>query len=179
MISLVVLFWMFVILFAVIGGTRGRTKEFLVALSAVVAIFLNTLLEEFVPNYNTMLAGINPNLQFFIRFGILAVITILGYITPSLPKLNAIKAVPPSRIRDVFWGLAFGALNGYLIFGTAWYYLHQAGYPFSIITAPDANSVIGAQALAMIDKLPPEILTPPGLYFAIAIAFVFVLGAFV
>ena len=49
MISLSVLFWMFVILFAIIGGMRGWAKEILVTAGAVVALFLVTIMETFIP----------------------------------------------------------------------------------------------------------------------------------
>ncbi len=37
MVSLIVIFWMYVILFAIIGGMRGWAKELLVTFSVILA----------------------------------------------------------------------------------------------------------------------------------------------
>ena len=47
MISLLVVFYMFLITFAIIGGLRGWAKELLVVFSVVLAFFLIFLLEKF------------------------------------------------------------------------------------------------------------------------------------
>ena len=44
MISLAVVFWMYVILFAIIGGMRGWAKEILVTFSVILALTFTTLL---------------------------------------------------------------------------------------------------------------------------------------
>ena len=49
MISLSVLFWIYVIMFALIGAMRGWAKEVLVTSGVIVALFLVTILETFVP----------------------------------------------------------------------------------------------------------------------------------
>jgi hypothetical protein len=45
--------------------------------------------------------------------------------------------------------------------------------------SPDPSLPGGAMTLNMIAKLPPAVLTPPGIYFALVIAFVIVIGAFI
>ena len=49
MMNIVYLFWMYVILFAVIGAMRGWAKELLVAFSVVTALALNHLLRTYLP----------------------------------------------------------------------------------------------------------------------------------
>ena len=41
MMSIVILFWMFVILFAIVGWMRGWAKELLVSFSVILALALN------------------------------------------------------------------------------------------------------------------------------------------
>ena len=45
MMSIVYIFWMYVILFAVIGAMRGWAKELLVAFSVITALAVILLLE--------------------------------------------------------------------------------------------------------------------------------------
>ena len=132
MISFFSLFWIFFALFAVIGATRGRTKEFIVSLSAIVGIFLNLLLETYVPFYRDLMLTAYPTTLFMMRSGILLAVVIMGYVTPSLPQviLRAQEVRPVGKVRNLFWGTALGALNGYLIVGSILFYLNSAGYPF-------------------------------------------------
>lgn len=53
MMSVVYIFWMYVILFGVIGAIRGWAKELLVAFSVVTALAVNLLLEKYVPLVKT------------------------------------------------------------------------------------------------------------------------------
>lgn len=181
MISIYALFWLLLVFFALIGATRGRTKEFIVSLSAVVGIFLNMLLETYLPIYRDLMETAFPTTLFLARSGIMILVVILGYITPSIPQImvRSEEFRPISRLRNLIWGLAFGGLNGYLIIGSIWYFLDAAHYPFAFMLPPDPSYPAGIAALNMVNKLPPALLTPPGIYFAIVIAFVIVLGAFI
>ncbi|HEX9330290.1 MAG TPA: hypothetical protein VF896_00300, partial [Anaerolineales bacterium] len=49
MMSIVYLFWMFVILFAIVGGMRGWAKELLVSFSVILALALNHVLRRYIP----------------------------------------------------------------------------------------------------------------------------------
>ncbi len=49
MVSLIVVFWMYVVLFAIIGGMRGWAKELLVTFSVILALTFTTLLSSYVP----------------------------------------------------------------------------------------------------------------------------------
>ncbi len=106
MISFFSLFWIFFALFAVIGATRGRTKEFIVSLSAIVGIFLNLLLETYVPFYRNIVLSTNPTTLFIMRAGVLLVVVIMGYVTPTLPQvvLRTEGLRPVSRLRNLFLG---------------------------------------------------------------------------
>jgi hypothetical protein len=181
LISFFSLFWIFFALLAVIGATRGRTKEFIVSLSAIVGIFLNLLLETYVPFYRNLLATSSPAAVFLMRSGVLLAVVMMGYITPALPQviIRTEGMRPVGRIRNLFWGTALGALNGYLIVGSILFYLNAAGYPFPFMLAPDPSLPGGALTLNMISRLPPSVLTPPTIYFAVVIAFVIVIGAFI
>jgi len=54
MMSIVFVFWSYVIVFAVIGLLRGWAKELLVSFSVIIALALNYLLRSYVPIVNKM-----------------------------------------------------------------------------------------------------------------------------
>ena len=176
MISLSVLFWMFVILFAMIGAMRGWAKEILVTSGVIVAIFVITILESFVPFIRDSLT---PESSFWVRIAVLAVMTFFGYQGPNIPRLVESGKFIRDRFQDVLLGIFLGAVNGYMIFGTAWSYLAEAGYPFNWISAPDSVTEAGLKALSLIEILPPQWLVTPLIYIAVAIAFVFILVVFI
>jgi hypothetical protein len=175
MVGLTVMFWMFVILFAIIGAMRGWAKELMVTFSVVLGIFIITLLEQFVP---ILKAGLGEVPQFWVRTIIFTALVFFGYQTPNIKAIAGARFAR-ERLQDVLLGLIIGALNGYLVVGTLWYYMDQAGYPFvPYFTAPNLNEPMGRAAEQLIARLPPVFLQPPWLYFAVALAFLFVVVVF-
>ncbi len=176
MASLLFIFWMYVVLFAVIGGMRGWAKEILVTFSVILAIFIVTVLERFVPFIRDSIVGVT---LFWIQSTILVALVFFGYQGPNIPRLAATNRFARERLQDILLGIFLGAVNGFLIVGTIWFYMNQAQYPFDLISAPDPASPMGQAALNLIKLLPPVWLGAPAIYFAVALAFVFVLVVFV
>jgi Mg/Co/Ni transporter MgtE len=83
------------------------------------------------------------------------------------------------KLQDSLLGFILGALNGYFIIGTAWFYLHAANYPFEYITAPVEGSSMGDMALRLIPMLAPRLLGEPAIYFVVMLCFIFVLVVFI
>ncbi|HEX7434280.1 MAG TPA: hypothetical protein VF326_11565 [Anaerolineaceae bacterium] len=176
MVSLLFLFWMYVVLFAVIGGMRGWAKEILVTFSVILAIFIITTLERFVPFMRDAIVGAP---RFWIRTIIILALVFFGYQGPNIPRLAGNNRFVRERLQDILLGIFLGAINGFLIFGSVWFFLNEAQYPFELISAPDSATSVGQTALGMIKFLPPTWLGAPAIYFAVALAFVFVLVVFV
>ena len=175
MISLSVLFWIYVIMFALIGAMRGWAKEVLVTSGVIVALFLVTILETFVP----ILKNMTTESKFWVRLVTLILMVFFGYQSPKFPRnINSGKFVR-DRFEDTLLGSVVGAFNGYMIFGTAWFYLMEAGYPFAWITPPDTITEAGQSAVRLIEFLPPQWLNVPLIYIAVAVAFVLVLVVFI
>jgi hypothetical protein len=177
MVSLGFFFFFLVALFAVIGAMRGWAKELLVTFSVIVSVFIITVLERYIPAVYTSFAQPGTEPQFWMRTMILILLVFFGYQTPNLPKLAGTRFAR-ERLEDMLLGLFLGALNGYLIIGTLWLYLHQAGYPYPYITPPDPNTELGVAAMRLLEWLPPRWMGPPVIYFAVAIAFIFVIVVF-
>jgi hypothetical protein len=187
MISLNFAFWVFVIFFAVIGAMRGWAKELLVTFSAVLAIFIIIIIERFVPfitNFGESTVPVaGAPMDFWIRSILMIVFSFFGYQTPRFPRIQTSK-LARERVQDVILGALVGALNGYMIIGSLWFFLHQIGYRLNetvanYVVPPDPLSEAGQRALELVAILPPAVLVVPWIYFIIALAFAFVVIVFV
>lgn len=176
MISLSVLFWIFVIIFAMVGAMRGWAKEMLVTFGVFVAIFMITIMENFIPFLQN---AITPDSKLWVRLAVLGLMVFFSYQGPNIPRVVQSGKFVRDTFQDILLGIFLGAVNGYLVFGTAWYYIHAAGYPFDWILAPDQLGEAGQKALTMINWLPPQYLTAPLIYIVVAVSFVFVLVVFI
>jgi uncharacterized membrane protein required for colicin V production len=176
MMSIVYLFWMFVILFGVVGWMRGWAKELLVSFSVILALALNHVLRRYIPIAQS-LPETDVSL-FWVRTIIVLVLVYFGYQTVvSIPHL-ASRAVR-ERLQDTLFGAILGAINGYLISGTVLYYMNTANYPFQNVISKPTDPVLLQTVNQMMLYMPPQLLGEPGIYFAIILAFVFVLVVYI
>ncbi len=178
MVYLNFIFYCFVILFAVIGAMRGWAKEMLVTASAVLALFIITVLETYIKSISETFATPGSSGQFWMRVAIIILLTFFGYQTPNLPRLGGDRFAR-ERLQDSLLGIFLGALNGYLIVGSIWYFLSEANYQaLSYIIPPDPNSIPGQAAIKLLAWMAPAWLGVPFIYFAIALSFIFVIVVF-
>ena len=174
MMTLTAVFWMYVILFGVIGGFRGWAKELLVIFSVLLAIAIDTVLLTYVDSVRIIMTSRPGITQFALRAGLLLVLTYFGYQTPNLPAFASGKFAR-EKLQDLLLGVALGLINGYFIAGSIWYYMDSAAYPLPYVTPPTDPNV----ALTYMKYMPPMLLQIPNIYFAIIAAFVFVIIVFV
>lgn len=167
MIALNMLFWILIIIFAFIGFIRGWSKEVLVTFSLVLAIFVITVFLEFIPFMTPYLEAGGDSRQFISRAVIIMLFAFFGYQSPKLRRIS--ESVTRERFQDAVLGALVGGINGYFLFGSLLYYLHQFNYPFDWVSAP------GADLLGILAYLPPAWLGVPAIYFAVAVAFTFVM----
>lgn len=177
MISLVVLFGLLVGLFGLIGAMRGWAKELLVTSALVLGLFLNAILETYITPYRTALFLQTGSTQMLVRSALLLLLSFFGYQTPNLRALQPKMA--RERMEEILLGLVLGLLNGYLLIGSIWSYLHEAGYPTALIVKPTEGSELAAQINGLVPFLPPELLPIPQVYFAVGVVFVFIIVVFV
>ena len=175
MMSVVSFFWLCLVLFAFVGWIRGWAKELLVAFSAILALALNFILRRYIPLVEN-LAEEDLTL-FWVRTIILIVLVYFGYQTVSISRLTA-KATR-EKVQDALFGGILGGFNGYLIVGSLLYWYDVANYPYpEFIAAPTDPSVVNT-VNQMMAYMPPQLLGEPGIYFAIIIAFIFVLVVYI
>ena len=176
MVSLTVLFWMYVFMFAIIGGLRGWAKEILVSFSIILALTLSTLLSNYVPFIREQLQQDSKVLYFWLRTGILLLMVFFGYEAPNIERIGA--KMTRDRLEHVILGIFIGAINGYLIAGTLWSYMASAEYPFaSLVNAPTGD--LARLAEKYLASMPPKLLGVPGIYFAVVLCFIFVIVVFI
>lgn len=184
MVTIGFVFWLFVVLGAISGTLRGWAKELLVSFSVILAIFIITVLEAYIGFIKDFYESGGPSAIFWTRFIIILLLSFFGFQTPNI-KLLA-KGAVRDKLQDSLLGFVLGAVNGYLIIGSIWAYMHDAGYPFSFVLSPDdpqVQSMMNPAALEttlqLIKYLPPVWLTAPGIYFAVAVAFTFIVIVFI
>lgn len=176
MMTINVVFWMYVILFAIVGGMRGWAKELLVSFSVVLALGLNHIIRRYIPLAQS-LAETDTSL-FWMRTIILLTLVYFGYQTVvSIPHLASRAA--RERLQDTLFGVIMGAVNGYLVAGTILFYMHVADYPFTEIVSKPVDQALLQRVNDLMLYMPPQLLGEPGIYFAIILAFVFVLVVYI
>jgi len=182
MISMMVVFYLFMVLFAVIGATRGWAKEMLVTFSAILALSLIAVVEYLMP----FTKGIIPEgsaTQYWFRTVVVLTVVFFGYQSPKFPQL-AKAAGRRDAVQETLLGLIMGILNGYMVVGTLWTFLHQASYlPIKdLVIYPDANIPLAQTTLDALSVFPPALLLQPGSYLIyplVVLAFIFVIVVFV
>ncbi len=176
MMNIIYVLWMYVLLFAIIGWMRGWAKELLVSFSVILALALNHVIRRYIP-LASGLAETDPSL-FWVRAIILTVLVYFGYQTVISIQHLAARA-RSERLQDTLFGAFLGAINGYLVAGSLLYYIVIANYPFPDVISKPADPVLLARVNQMMLYMPPQFLGEPGIYFAIILAFVFVLVVYI
>jgi uncharacterized membrane protein required for colicin V production len=175
MMSIVSFFWLSVFLFAMVGWMRGWAKELLVSFSAILALALIFILRKYIPFVRDMPA--DDVTLFWIETIIMLILVYFGYQTITFTRLAG-KAVR-EKVQDSLFGFILGGFNGYLIVGSILYWMDEANYPFpNFMTAPTDPAIVET-VNQMMTYMPPQVLGEPGIYFAIILAFIFVLVVYI
>jgi uncharacterized membrane protein required for colicin V production len=174
MMSIVSFFWLCVFLFALVGWMRGWAKELLVSFSAILALALIFILRKYIPFVRDL--PDDDETLFWIQTIIMLVLVYFGYQTVRIERLTG-KATR-DKVQDALFGSILGAFNGYLLVGSILYWMQEAEYPFeNFMTPPDP--ALADTVARMMDYMPPVVLGEPGIYFAIILAFIFVLVVYI
>jgi hypothetical protein len=178
MIQLSSVLWMMIVMFAVVGFLRGWTREIVATAWIILALFTS---QQFAPIvFDPLVQNASGEQVFYLYTGILALVTFFAYQTPTTAaRLSEGRMWGGRRegLQERLLGLVVGAVNGYLIFGTVWYYLDRTGYPFNpFIIAPAP----GSASAAMINSLPLIFLVQGNLLTVLVIIlFLFVIIAMI
>ena len=183
MLSLTAAFWIMVFIFAFVGMMRGWSKEVVVTLSVILALFT---INQFFPTIFGFIGWqetVTPppvpppvpppdvrRWEFAVMSIFLLALAFFGYQGPALARSSVgARLTRHDNITDKVLGFLVGALNGWLIVGSIWSFLEyqlvaasnwvrcspEVPYPF------DPTRIIRpAPELALIiDNLPVPFLT--------------------
>lgn len=178
MIAILIFFYIMIAFFAGIGAIRGWAKEVLVIFSAVLALALIYIIENLMPGISTTLKN-NPTMQYWVRTGIFIFLVFFGYQSPRIARIGR-AAERRDQIQDSILGFLLGAVSGYMVIGTLWWFLDARNYFPPYITAPPANTPLGETAELVLGLLPPAfLLKSPTIFIVVVLAFIFVMVVFV
>ncbi len=174
MINIIYVFWMYVLIFTIIGAMRGWAKEILVSFSMILALALNHLLFKYIPMIYNLPLDSTP--LFWTRSIITIALVYFGYQTVGAERFSG-KA-RKEKLQDAMLGGVMGALNGYLVVGTIWSYLYPARAAFDKVLM-EPGPELSAEIARMVSRMPPGFFGDPGIYFAVIIAFIFIIVVYV
>lgn len=160
----------FILLFGMMGALRGWSKEILVLFSVILALATRLIFTKYVP-FAAEFFNRSATEQFYLYSGLIILMTVAGYAGPAISGRLA-RGSARETLQDVLLGFIVGAVNGYLIIGSIWYFLDAAGYGIMGIEAPTTGAMAAAIASTY---LPPLWLTDAILLTLFAVASVFVI----
>jgi len=164
MIPIEITFWVLVALFGAIGFIRGWSKEVGATTGIVLAMLILEKFGNTLITYINKFAGVvgveraliaeTPSISRFLFFAL----TFLAVTFVSYHGETMAIGKKASGILESIFGLFVGLINGYLIAGNLWFYLHQQQYlPAQRLFTPPTSET----TLFMIKLLPPNILKEP------------------
>lgn len=155
-----ILFYSIVSIFAVIGLVRGAHRELgnAIIFMYMVALFGLASQQEWFRRGVETVGPFGSNqtrldeATFILIVTLYAIVVVVSYQGVTFDFST-------KRITGFFGALAslaVGALNGYLVAGTFWYYADVYRYPFNLLTGP-----LTATGQALLPFLPPAIFPNP------------------
>lgn len=146
MLELVTLVWAFIAFFSFLGLQRGWTKEIISMSGIILGLFA---LHQFDTAIRTdLLATFTPDIKFFVQTAIFLIIVFFAYQTRALVGADARGGDGRDALQTKVLGAIVGAINGYLVSGSVWYFLHinadptTGVYPLDpFIVAPTVGSL--------------------------------------
>lgn len=166
MVPIEAFFGILVFMFTMIGIVRGFLRELGVTL---VMVFLLFLLNQFDPQLSgglnkvfTVSRRVLPvsNQNALACWLFIFVISAMAFVSYQGETLTY-AGTPPKGASAVYLGLLTGALNGYLIAGSIWYYMDKFQYACGFFFC---NKELSSFALTLVDFLPINLLGQPVLF---------------
>jgi len=151
MIQLSSFMWLMIGMFAVVGFMRGWSKELVATAGIVLALFA---LKQFETLLIDPLTDGEQRPKFYLQATILILLAFFAYQTPpeALSRSTASRrVVARESLQEGILGSLVGALNGYLLIGSLWWYMDNLEYPLSPYIVPVAP---GSPSANMVDILP-------------------------
>lgn len=140
MIELVALLVVMAILWSIFGYFRGLNRELIATAGIILAIFALFQFDSLLRT--TLLGNVNSDQVFLIQALIFTVIVFFSYQTRTFFGRDLDRARENrSASQSSVLGAIMGGINGYLIWGTLWYFMDINEYPIApYVIAPAVGS---------------------------------------
>ncbi len=157
MVELIVLVWILVGFFAVVGFRRGWTKEIIALSGIILGLFALFQFDNLIRV--TLFGDLPPGQVYYIQAALFITVVFFAYQTRALGEGRPRRGEGRDETQTRILGGIVGGINGYLVSGTLWYFLDVANYPTApAIVAPPA----GTLSAATVSNLPLYVLTQGG-----------------
>lgn len=190
MISLSTLFWLMIILFAVVGALRGWTKEVIATSGLVLSLFAINFMGNLVINFvssgtadGLIVASSVERRHFYALAFIHVLIAFFSYQGPAIAGARIRDRLRiRDSVQDKLLGSLIGGLNGYLFIGALWAFLEyrvvaqsqwvrlDVGLPYVFDQTTIVRPTIESSAFSLMQNLPIPLLAP---YLPILVVVVF------
>jgi hypothetical protein len=148
MMQLVAVMWMMAIFFAIMGFLRGINREIISMSGIILALFALFQFDQYIRG--VLLVNVPRSQVFFVQAGIFIAVVFFAYQSNMMGRLEAASAGNNNRgggnagrdsLQSSILGGILGLINGYLIWGSLWYFMDINQYPFApYIIAPSPGS---------------------------------------
>lgn len=143
MIQLATVMWALAIFFAINGWSRGWNKELISTAGIILGLFALFQFDDLLRGQ--LLLNTTPATTFFVQSAIFVVIVFFAYQTRALIGDDATRRRGGSEGRDSLQesvlGAVLGFINGWLVWGSLWYFMDINLYPIQGIVQPTAGSL--------------------------------------
>ena len=147
MIQLVGVLWLLAIFFSIIGFLRGVNKEVISMSGIILGLFALFQFDQYIRF--TLLTNVTLTQVFLFQSGIFIGIVFFAYQTRALGLAQGGDG-GRDNLQSSVLGAILGLINGYLIWGSLWYFMDINQYPLApYVIAPSPGSP-SDQALAML-----------------------------
>jgi hypothetical protein len=143
MIQLATVMWALAAFFAINGWSRGWNKELISTAGIILGLFALFQFDGLLRGQ--LLVNTSPATIFFVQSAIFVVIVFFAYQTRALIGDEARRRGGDRDGRDSLQesvlGAVLGFVNGWLIWGSLWYFMDINRYPIQDIVQPAAGSI--------------------------------------
>ena len=161
MVPIELAWFIIVFIFGVVGIVRGFLKELGVTTVMLVMLFgVITFENRLTPLLTRVATRVAPGDVATLQAGFWLVLIVTTAFVSYHGHTLEVPGNPIKGPLGAALNLGVGLVNGYLIAGSVWFYLHRLGYP--LLSIPPECLTPVAQAL--IPLLPPKLLAPYLLY---------------
>jgi hypothetical protein len=139
MIQLSAMMWTLASFFAIIGFLRGWNRELVSTAGIILGLFALFQFDSLLRG--TLLANVPRDQVFLVQAGIFIAIVFFAYQTRSVTTPDLRRQSGRDNLQESVLGGLLGFLNGYLVWGSLWYFMDINEYPLApYIIAPAPGS---------------------------------------